>query len=79
MNRGRFANFRFFLFYWLYARWVFHGMFNDEDRLMVEVMDAPPEKLYRPDVSLTEWRKLVEQEARYSPGDQPAAAPQRAP
>jgi hypothetical protein len=39
-------------------------MFNDEDRLMVEVMDAPPEKLYRPDVSLTEWRKLVEQEAR---------------
>jgi hypothetical protein len=81
MNRGRSANFRFFLFYWLYARWVFHGMFNDEDRLMVEVMDAPPEKLYRPDVSLTEWRRLVEQEARPSPGE-PAkgvAAPEPAP
>jgi hypothetical protein len=28
---------------------------------MVEATDAPPERLYRPDVSLTEWRKLVEQ------------------
>jgi hypothetical protein len=36
-------------------------MFNDEDRLMVDVMDAPPERLYRPDVSITEWRRLVEE------------------
>ena len=74
MNRGRFANFRFSLFYWLYARWVFHGMFNDEDRLMVEVMDAPPERLYRPDSSITGWRKLVEEEARYSPTEPKPAA-----
>jgi len=39
-------------------------MFNDEDRLMVDVMDAPPERLYRPDVSITEWRKLCEELAR---------------
>jgi hypothetical protein len=35
------------------------------------VMDAPPERLYRPDSSITGWRKLVEEEARYSPSDEP--------
>jgi hypothetical protein len=27
---------------------------------MVEVTDAPPEKLYRPDESLLKWRALAE-------------------
>ncbi len=67
MNRGRLENLRFRLYYWLWVRWVFHGMFNDEDRLMVEVMDAPPERLYRPDIALTEWRKLVEESTRGEP------------
>ncbi|MEV6648925.1 Rieske 2Fe-2S domain-containing protein [Amycolatopsis sp. NPDC051371] len=67
MNQGKWRNRRFRLYYWTWARWVFHGMFNDEDRLMVEVTDAPPERLYRPDVSLTEWRRMVEEEARRSP------------
>ncbi len=61
------AAIRFRLYYRLWVRWVFHGMFNDEDRLMVDVMDAPPERLYRPDVSITEWRKLCEQTARGAP------------
>jgi phenylpropionate dioxygenase-like ring-hydroxylating dioxygenase large terminal subunit len=69
MNQGKWRNRRFWLYYWTWARWVFHGMFNDEDRLMVEVTDAPPERLYRPDVSLTEWRRMVEEEARRSPVD----------
>jgi len=67
MNRGPLENLRFRLYYRLWVRWVFHGMFNDEDRLMVDVMDAPPERLYRPDVSITEWRKLVEETARGAP------------
>ena len=46
-------------------------MFNDEDRLMVDVMDAPPERLYRPDLSLTEWRKLVEETSRGQPVSEP--------
>ncbi len=29
---------------------------------MVSVTDAPPEKLYRPDISLTAWRNLAETE-----------------
>ena len=58
---------RFRAYYWSWVRWVFHGLFNDEDRLMVDVMDAPPERLYRPDVAITEWRKLCETDARGSP------------
>jgi phenylpropionate dioxygenase-like ring-hydroxylating dioxygenase large terminal subunit len=69
MDRGSLDNKRFRLYYWSWVRWVFHGMFNDEDRLMVEVTDAPPERLYRPDVSLTEWRRMVEEEARRGPVD----------
>jgi phenylpropionate dioxygenase-like ring-hydroxylating dioxygenase large terminal subunit len=69
MNRGWWSNLRFRIYYRLWVRWVFHGMFNDEDRLMVEVTDAPPERLYRPDVSLTAWRKLVEETARHSPAE----------
>jgi phenylpropionate dioxygenase-like ring-hydroxylating dioxygenase large terminal subunit len=57
----------FRLYYWLWVRWVFHGMFNDEDKLMVDVMDAPPERLYRPDISLTEWRRKCEVDTRGRP------------
>jgi phenylpropionate dioxygenase-like ring-hydroxylating dioxygenase large terminal subunit len=67
MDRGPMSNLRFRIYYRAWVRWVFHGMFNDEDRLMVDVMDAPPERLYRPDVSLTEWRKLVDETARGNP------------
>ena len=56
--------------YRAYVRWIFHGLFNDEDRLMVDVMDAPPERLYRPDVTITAWRKLCE----HARGEAPAAA-----
>lgn len=63
----RWGRIRFRLFYRLWTRWVFHGMFNDEDRLMVDVMDAPPERLYRPDIAITEWRKLCESDTRGTP------------
>ncbi len=41
-------------------RWLFHGNFSSQDHWMVENTDAPPERLYRPDISLIEWRRLVE-------------------
>ena len=50
-------------FYFKYlgaVRWLFHGQFSGQDKWMVEVTDAPPEKLYRPDDSLLQWRKLAE-------------------
>jgi len=42
------------------VRWLFHGNFSAQDKWMVEVTDAPPEKLYRPDSSLLRWRNLAE-------------------
>ncbi|WP_434740585.1 aromatic ring-hydroxylating oxygenase subunit alpha [Micromonospora sp. SH-82] len=42
------------------VRWLFHGQFSSQDKWMVEVTDAPPERLYRPDESLLRWRKLAE-------------------
>ena len=51
-------------YYVTWLRWVFHYLFNNEDKLMVDVMDAPPERLYRPDISLTAWRRLCETDSR---------------
>lgn len=61
----------FRLKYWAYLRWLFHGQFTGQDQWMVEVTDAPPEQLYRPDVSLTAWRRLVEAKARPQVADVP--------
>jgi phenylpropionate dioxygenase-like ring-hydroxylating dioxygenase large terminal subunit len=58
-QRG-FAGFLFTLKYWTNLRWIFHGLFNDQDALMVDSMDSPPERLYRPDVSIIAWRKMCE-------------------
>jgi nitrite reductase/ring-hydroxylating ferredoxin subunit len=48
--------------YWLRERWVFHVQFNGQDAWMVELMpESGPERLYRPDASITGWRKLGQQ------------------
>lgn len=47
--------------YWTYLRWFFHGEFNDQDARVVEMMNTPPEELFRPDTSIIGWRKLCEQ------------------
>jgi phenylpropionate dioxygenase-like ring-hydroxylating dioxygenase large terminal subunit len=54
------AAFRFYLKYFGFIRWLFHGQFSGQDAWMVDATDAPPERLYRPDVSLTAWRNLAE-------------------
>ncbi|WP_395103869.1 Rieske 2Fe-2S domain-containing protein [Actinomadura sp. SCN-SB] len=53
---------RFYAKYLGAIRWLFHGQFSAQDAWMVDVTDAPPEKLYRPDVSLTAWRALSQEE-----------------
>ena len=50
--------------YLAFVRWLFHGQFTGQDRWMVEAMHAPPERLYRPDVSITRWRALCEKAPR---------------
>lgn len=42
-------------------RWLFHGQFTAQDAWMVDVMNAPPERLYRPDQSITALRRHIEQ------------------
>jgi phenylpropionate dioxygenase-like ring-hydroxylating dioxygenase large terminal subunit len=51
----------FYAKYLGFVRWLFHGQFSAQDKWMVEVTDAPPERLYRPDESLLKWRKLAEE------------------
>jgi phenylpropionate dioxygenase-like ring-hydroxylating dioxygenase large terminal subunit len=53
-----FAKLGFYLKYLLGIRWLFHGQFSGQDHWMVSETSAPPERLYRPDISLIEWRKL---------------------
>jgi len=52
---------RFYAKYLGGIRWLFHGNFSGQDGWMVERTTAPPERLYRPDISLLEWRRLVEE------------------
>jgi hypothetical protein len=55
------------LWYRLYGRTVYHGWFNDQDQRMIETMQVPPEQLYRPDGSITAWRKWCHEHAREAP------------
>jgi len=51
--------------YRAFLRWVYYGLQNRlQDQWMIELMDIPPERLYRPDVSITAWRKWCHERAR---------------
>ena len=58
--RSGWSKWLFYLKYLFGIRWLFHGQFSGQDHWMVDATTAPPERLYRPDISLIEWRKLVE-------------------
>jgi len=47
--------------YWLYIRWINQTLFTRQDGVMISAMDAPPERLFRPDLSIIAWRKFCEQ------------------
>src|SRR5262249_30708127 len=60
----------FRLRYWLYRRWIFHVQFNNQDARMVELMpETAPERLFRPDASITAWRRLCEHARGEAPPD----------
>jgi phenylpropionate dioxygenase-like ring-hydroxylating dioxygenase large terminal subunit len=60
----------FWLKYVALIRPLFHGQFSGQDAWMVAATDAPPERLYRPDISLIAWRRMVEREARKGPHEE---------
>lgn len=59
--------------YWTWWRWLAHVQFNGQDAWMVKLMDPfyaeqdgwQREKLYRPDVGLTAWRRHCHEHARH--------------
>ncbi|MCW2835035.1 MAG: iron-sulfur binding oxidoreductase [Nocardioides sp.] len=56
------------LYYHAYVRPFHHIMLNRwEDDRMVSMMSIPPEKLFRPDISVTTWRKWSSETARRTP------------
>jgi hypothetical protein len=60
------------VFFWTYYRWAHLVQFNNQDAWLVALMpETPPERLYRPDVSITAWRKLCE----HARGKEPPAEP----
>lgn len=51
----------FRVLFWTYYHWAHLVQFNNQDVWMVGLMpETPPERLYRPDISITAWRKLCE-------------------
>jgi nitrite reductase/ring-hydroxylating ferredoxin subunit len=62
---------RFRLDYELYIKPFHHIQFNNQDTRIVALLpETAPERLYRPDVTITAWRKLCE----HARGEAPAAA-----
>jgi phenylpropionate dioxygenase-like ring-hydroxylating dioxygenase large terminal subunit len=60
--------------YWLYRRWL-HIQFTDQDSWMIRLMPmTAPERLYRPDASITAWRRLCEHARGEGPAEADAAA-----
>ena len=63
---------RFRLAYWAWWRWLAHVQFNGEDAWIVKLMDPfyseedgwCRERLFRPDIGLTAWRKHCHENAR---------------
>jgi nitrite reductase/ring-hydroxylating ferredoxin subunit len=66
-QRGLLKRLWFKLKYLLFIRWAFHTQFTGQDAWMVDVMDVPPERLYRPDSSVISYRRLVEKQYRKGP------------
>lgn len=64
--------------YWTYILYVHHVLFNNQD-LSVVPWQSPdkPEYLFRPDISVTAWRRFVDKQMRTptSPAGKPDIAP----
>jgi phenylpropionate dioxygenase-like ring-hydroxylating dioxygenase large terminal subunit len=64
LAKSRRAGWLFRLRYRLYIHFLYFGRFHGQDNWMIELMTIPPERLFRPDKSITTWRQLCERELR---------------
>jgi phenylpropionate dioxygenase-like ring-hydroxylating dioxygenase large terminal subunit len=67
--------FLFKLQYGVHIRWVFNVLFNNQDGVVLPAMASPPERLFRPDLSIVAWRRMVERARPVTPPTPPLAAP----
>ena len=59
---------------WSYIRLFHRIMLNRwEDGFIVQAMDCPPERLFRPDIAIVAWRRWCDQQARTAPSAGSAA------
>jgi phenylpropionate dioxygenase-like ring-hydroxylating dioxygenase large terminal subunit len=72
------ARWKFKAVYWLQRRWL-NAQFTGQDTWMIRLMPmTAPERLYRPDASITAWRRLCEHargEGTADAAPEPEAAP----
>lgn len=61
-NSRGLKRFRTWLLYNAAIRWIYHHAFHQADLDVIRRMQTPPEVLYRPDRSISAWRKLAESE-----------------
>lgn len=60
---------RFHLRQWFSLHWSKWQGFDPQDKWVIDLMEIPPERLYRPDRSITGWRKWCQETARPQPSD----------
>lgn len=61
--------------YWTYIRFLHHIVLNRwEDGIMVQNMNCPPERLFRPDAAIVAWRRWCEEKTRRAPAEGAATA-----
>jgi nitrite reductase/ring-hydroxylating ferredoxin subunit len=77
---------RFHLDQWLSSRWGKAHGFDPQDKWAINLMEIPPERLYRPDKAITGWRRWCQETARpqgpseqSDPVETPASAETTAP
>ncbi len=75
---GGFKRLRWWLYYHLFIRGIQHTFLNNQDAWVIELMpDTHPERFYRPDISITTWRRFCEETARdfIDAADEPESEP----
>jgi phenylpropionate dioxygenase-like ring-hydroxylating dioxygenase large terminal subunit len=64
-RRGLWGRLVWGLRFWVYIRYVHHVLFNGQDIRMIRLMPASdPAPLFRPDISIIEWRNFAENARR---------------
>lgn len=69
MRARGWAALKFKLYFYLYLRWVHFIQFNNQDiKIVAELKESTPARLYRPDESIFAWRRLCASARQFTKG-----------